>query len=580
MNTLLAYNKSLSYSAGEIIELYTHYPTTLGWDELYIKAKPNQNVFLDISYSSIKCKININKSSSTPGIVWNKIQVPPKSKYLTVRYLLKNSTNKISPYIRDLSKNVLYWVSNTKNVIQSGNGFVTISLPDGLNEIDIFLLAWGKINSNDLFDLINLSFDFTSGSGLNLIQPMKITLFSHKKTPILSTQTYNIPCQKFIPNSFAFGCQWTSPTTIQLPQIIPSGYYFLKLEYRSIVYWLVFIIKPNYKSLNPNHILVLANTNRWNAYNTWAGLDGTISLYKFDSTPYYLINRDLTLEGTDGTAALAPRVSNFVHFERPDRSFSSYIAKYFASDIKTTVFFNDNIYGEMFLPNYLDELGKQFDVITDQDMDKINFEDVSNYKMFIMHVHPEYWTEKQLDLLNQMHLNKMPIIYIGGNGLYWKTTLVGNQMEVRKDRKKHLDDTKGGQYKEFGSPGEKIIKVYYSKMYPTNVQFGFRYQATLPIHPLLDKLVDLSGNIGFKNLNSTNINYGPAGWEVDNIQIPSNLKYLIAKSSDNLSNMIWKDLDTTGPVFSAGSIIYTGSLFVDLNIYKLTERVINLMKSY
>jgi hypothetical protein len=581
MNTLLAYTKSLSYRAGEIVELYTHYPSTLSWDGLYMKARSNQNVSLDISYTSIKC--TIKQTSSTPGIIWNKIQVPPKSKYLIIRYMIQlqpNQTINISPYVRDLSKNVLYWISNTKNLIKSGNDFVSINLPDGLTELDISLLAYGKFNQNDSFNLINLSFDFASGFLLNLFQPIKITLFSHRKTQVLTTQTFNITCQKFVPNSFAFGCQWINPIKIQLPRFISSGYYFIKLEYKSVTYWLPIIVKPIFNLSNTNHIIVLANSNKWNAYNTWAGLDGSISLYQFVSTPYYEKNRNTKLEGTDGIKTYAPRVSNFVHTERPNTSMSSYIEKYFESDIKSTVFFNDHIYGEMFLPNYLDELYKPFDVITDQDMDLISISDISQYKIFIAHVHPEYWSKKQLDLLAQIHKAKIGIMYIGGNGLYWKCTWVGNQMEVRKDRKKHLDGTQGGQWGELGSPGEQIVKVYYSKMYPTNVQFGFPYQATWPVHPLLDKLIDNSGYFGFRNLNSKSINYGTAGWEVDNIQIPSNRKYLIAKSPDNLSNMIWKDLDTTGPVFSAGSIIYTGSLFVDLNIYELTEQVIKLMESY
>lgn len=583
MNTLLGYTKFLSYKPGDAVELYTHYPSTIGWDGLYTKTQPNQNVTLgpSSSFQSIKC--TINQSASTPGIVWRNIPIPVNSKYLTIRYQFQTQSSlSLSPYIRDLSLGVLYWVSNKKNLVQEGSGFVSIRLPDGLARpnqgLDIFILGYGKFVSGDSFVLDNMSLDFAPGT--SPIQPMGITLYSHKKNPVLVTQTYNTPSQKFYPNSFAYGCRWVSPTRIQLPSNLSSGYYFIKLDYKSSIYWLPIIVRPGFGfNANPgSKILVLANTNKWNGYNTWAGLDGSISLYKFASTDYYLACRQVGLEGTDGVKSTAPRVANFVHTERPNLVLNNYIQKYFSSDIKSTVFFNDHIYGEMFLPNYLDGLGRYYDVITDQDMDKMGIADISNYKIFIAHVHPEYWSGKQMDLLGQMHRAKIGIMYIGGNGLYWKCTWVGNQMEVRKDRKKHLDGTPGGQWGELGSPGEQIVKVYYSKMYPTNVQFGFAYQTTLPTHPLLAGLVDPSGNIGFKNLNAKSINTGPAGWEVDNIQIPSNLKYLIARSPDNLSNMIWKDGDgTTGPVFSTGSIIYTGSLFVDPGIYQLTTRVIDRM---
>ncbi len=579
MNTLLGYTKSLSYKPGDSVELYTHYPCGVSWDGLYTNAKPNQNVILGISYESIKC--TINQSSSTPGIVWKNIPIPANSKFLTIRYQVHSNSNlSISPYVRDLSLGVLYWVSNTKNLVQQGNGFVSIRLPEGLvkqnQNLDIFLLVYSKFIPGDSFDLTNLSFDFVPG--INLPKPMGITLYSHKKIPVFTTYLQNVLNQKFYPNSFALGCRWVNPIHIQLSNDLSSGYYFIKLEYRSSVYWLPIIVRPKFNTNLGNKILVLANTNKWNAYNTWAGLDGSISLYSFASTDYYLTNRNLILEGTNGVKSSAPRVANFVHIERPNRTMSSYIQKYFSSDIKSTVFFNDHIYGEMFLPNYLDELARTFDVITDQDMDGLTIGDISNYKIFVAHVHPEYWSAKQMELLGQIHKAKIGIMYIGGNGLYWKCTWSGNQMEVRKDRKKHLDGTQGGQWGELGSPGQQIVKVYYSKMYPTNVQFGFPYIGSNPTHPLLEGLIDPSGYIGFKNLNSKSINSGPAGWEVDNIQIPSNLKYLIARSPDNLSNMIWKDLDVIGgPVFSTGSIIYTGSLFVDSGIYNLTKRVINLM---
>lgn len=577
MNTLLAYTKSHSYFSDESIELYSHFPSTFNYSKLFDSVKPNQNVLVSPTYNSIDCIIK--QTNSTPGVVWEKIPIPLGSKYLTLEYDISSSII-LHPYIRDLSGNIIYWLNVKTNLISLTSRSVCVKINSGITEINIYLLVpMGKSKFNSSFSITNISFDFTTAPN-----PTQLitSLYTHKKN-LIGSYLLDPPIdQKFIPNSFAFGCQWTNPGFVTIPSQTKSGYYFLKLEYRSKIYWLSFIIKP--RTNEGNKILLLANTNKWNAYNTWAGLDGSISLYTFAPSMYYQTNRNLSLEGTDGTKSGAPIVSNFVHTERPNTTASSYINTYFSSDIKSRVFFNDHIYGEMFLPNFLDGLGLgyEFDVITDQDMELLDLTKQSGYSIFMMHVHPEYWSVKQLDVLNQITKAGIGIMYLAGNGIYWKCTWVGNQMEVRKDRKLHLDRTKGGQYGELKftdiSNGQDIVKIYYSKMYSMDLNPPVPYKLTNPPGWLIQD-IDLSGEyVGFKNLNSRSLDSGTSGWEVDNVQIPSNTKYIIGSSNDKLGQMIWKDLDESGgAVFSAGSIIYTGSLAIDPSIAKITTNVINKM---
>ena len=584
MNTLLGYTKSYSCKPGDQIELYTHFPSSYSWVDLYAQAKPNKLVTVNSSFNSIHCIIN--QFTSTPGIVWKGIVVPPGSKYLTINYDISSSIS-IFPYVKDLSGNVLYWTNFTKNLIKSKPGSICININQS-KQLDIYLMApSGKFELGSTFLVKNISFDFSTVPNTDL----SVSLFSHKKTLISKIQLDSPISQKFIPNSFAYGCGWTRPRYIQIQSGISSGYYFLKLEYKSQVHWLVVIIKPdfNLRSENKillNKILLLANTNKYNAYNTWAGLDGSISLYTCKTTPYYLTHRILSLEGTNGTKSNSPIVANFVHTERPNTTASSYIKTYFSSDIKTFQFFNDHIYGEMHLPNYLDRLGLGFDVITDQDMEQLGESDLSGYSIFMMHVHPEYWSVKQLQVLNQINQMGMGIIYLAGNGIYWKCTWDGNQMEVRKDRKFHLDGTKGGQFKELEFSqmlnGYQIIKIYYSKMYSMALNPPVPYKLANPPSCLVQGLTSDNGlvnnQIGFKNLNSFVLISGTSGWEVDKVTSLTDIKYIVGSSPDGLGNIVWVDkTNTAGAVFAAGSIIYTGSLAVDPGISRLTLNVINRM---
>jgi hypothetical protein len=236
----------------------------------------------------------INQTTSTPGVLWEKIPVPTGSKFLTICYdVSSNLASGPWPYIRDLSGNVLYWVSTKTNLVSSSSNYICIKLNPGQTHLNIYFLApLGRFKLGSSFSINNLSFDFTSTPNpSNLV----VELYTHKKELV---QTYLIDPpqdQKFIPNSFAYGCQWTRPGFVSIPSQLKSGYYFLKLGYKSKIYWSSLIIKPRFETGSNTKILLLANTNKWNAYNTWAGLDGSISLYTFVPTPYYQTNRNKVL---------------------------------------------------------------------------------------------------------------------------------------------------------------------------------------------------------------------------------------------------------------------------------------------
>ena len=602
MNSFLAYTDKQSYYPNEIINIYSHYPgatsytdiSTINFQSVFNSWTTNQKTTIIKQNNFLK--VIINQTTSTPGILLSKIKV--LSNVIRINYEIDKSNSKlnVNPFIRDLSNNVYYWLNKVNNVIEVTNKYIILKLPNYLinNFINIFLLASSNIKLYDSFTLNNFSISFL------LPSQIEIRLLNDQKKIIDEKVLYsnNIINQKFKPYSFAYGCDWINNQNIDLSKYnnLKSGYYFISLKYNNTIFYIPIIIKPSQRLVNnsTNKILVLANTSKWNAYNDWAGLDGSMSLYTWRPSSTFIHNS--FLQGNNGimNINIPPKpVSNFVSYQRPNLYSNKHINTYMKNEIRTHLNFNDHIYGEMFLLNYLKDLNLDFDVITDFDMDALSYNDISNYKLFMMHVHPEFWSINQINLLDEMNKNNINIMYLGGNGIYWKYTMINSQMEVRKDRKFHLDGSKGGQIKELKLKiyGEDIVKIYYKKMYSTSFQFNFPYIITNSSHGLFDNL-DISNNqFGFNNLNSKTLQSGAAGWEVDCVQKSENSKYIIAKSNDNFCNMIWKDNDDgkSSPsglqpsasggskVFSTGSITYTGSLFVDDNIYKLTTNVINNM---
>jgi len=91
-----------------------------------------------------------------------------------------------------------------------------------------------------------------------------------------------------------------------------------------------------------------------------------------------------------------------------------------------------------------------FDVITDEDLDAEGMALLDRYKVVLTGTHPEYCTAGMLDALHQYTLSGGRLIYLGGNGFYWRIARGGpgaeGAIEVRR--------AEGGTRDSFTEPGE------------------------------------------------------------------------------------------------------------------------------
>lgn len=545
MDRILGYLDKQSYLAGDEVKIYSHYPADINFIDVSNSWLCNQKVTIEKNFN---ITIRINQNNSTPGILLPNIKIPLSKNILRINYKIQTNIQ-VTPLVRDLSANIYYWTNNKKYIIESGLDYIILNLPPNIPFINIYLLANGKFSFGDQFVLENFSLYFMQSS----ILPMQIKIYDIYTNILNVYTTNNIISQRFKMYSFANGCDWISNFSFCLSPNLKSGYYFLKIIYGGKDFSMVFIIKPQFYL---NKIVILANNAKLNAYNNWGGLDGNFSLYEYNPSNSYIPDTKLC-DVFSGT-----KVTNTLSICRPNITNSIGITAIMGKKVAISNYFNTGIYGEMFLPYFLNKQNISYDIINDMDMDLINYNDISKCKIFILHVHPEYWSANQLDLLRKLNFNGTGIMYLGGNGIYWKTLWTGKQMYVNK--------TKG-----FFS-GEEITKVFYSHQYDTSKQFNFPYKI-FGIRSELFANLDLSNNyFGFQNLNSTNINSGSAGFETDIVISTNYQKYIIAKTDDNFCHMIWKPQDSnSGAVFSSSSLTFTGSLLVDTNISKL---VINVIK--
>ncbi|MBM3775023.1 MAG: LamG domain-containing protein [Acidobacteria bacterium] len=104
---------------------------------------------------------------------------------------------------------------------------------------------------------------------------------------------------------------------------------------------------------------------------------------------------------------------------------------------------------DLYLIDWLDHQGLACDVITDEDLHGEGAELLRPYKAVLTGGHPEYYTAAMLDGMEQYLNGGGRLMYLGGNGFYWVTT-------IHPDRPHIIELRRGvggtGPYK--GEPGE------------------------------------------------------------------------------------------------------------------------------
>lgn len=273
------------------------------------------------------------------------------------------------------------------------------------------------------------------------------------------------------------------------------------------------------------------------------------------------------------------------------------------------------------LTGWLDRMGVAFDVVTDHDLDEKGVEILSSYKVVLTGSHPEYHTEGTLDALQAYTESGGRLMYLGGNGFYWRVALspkVPGAIEVRRteggirtwaaepgEYYHAFDGAYGGLWRRSDRPPNLLCGIGFSSQ-GTFVGDSYRQSpaARDNTHAWVFEGVkdELFGGYGFSG-------GGAAGFELDRLdhRLGSPLNAVVLASSEGhdrknfvvvheerlgfattipgqtLEQLIRADMTYIekpkgGAVFSVGSITYCGSLphnRFDNDVSRLTFNVLN-----
>ncbi len=252
--------------------------------------------------------------------------------------------------------------------------------------------------------------------------------------------------------------------------------------------------------------------------------------------------------------------------------------------------------GEGWILDWLHDAGYEPDLYGDLDL-HAGWHRLKAYPALIISTHSEYWTLQMRDHLDAYLQAGGSLLYLSGNGLFWKVTFDENLrvIEVCRDGRAHEQTgEKGGLWRDLGRPEHSVTGVgYVREGYMTHAP----YRTLKPNHWIFGGL-ELSKNdlIGKEGLHGN----GASGWEMDQVVpewSPSNIE--IIAEGINPGDAMGPGIDAQYPdpnynwdgkggahmtyythpggggVFSVGSISFGASLAVDAQIQAIVSNVLD-----
>lgn len=399
-------------------------------------------------------------------------------------------------------------------------------------------------------------------------------------------------------------CGWETDFTIEIPQGTPSGVYGLRLSQggaEDIVPFYVLPPRRNSPERPRAHVCFLASSFTYQVYANHArgNCDESMRTRMADwgATPF----------NPDDYPIYGRSTYNF-HPDGSGNSFASRLRPMLTVRPAFLTFVDQagsglrHFSADTHLLTWLESRGIAFDVVTDEDLDDEGIDLISGYRTVLTGSHPEYHTVGTLDALEAYTATGGKLVYLGGNGFYWKVArspdLPGG-IEVRRgeggirawaadpgEYYHQLDGAYGGLWRRNGRPPQRLVGVGFS----SQGLFEGSYYRRLPASEGADVAWIFEGveeeKIGDYGLSGG----GAAGFELDRADVelgtPDNatvlarseghsgsfvvvpeelLSHLHTVSGEKPPDLIRSELvyferPGGGAVFSVGSITFCGSL--------------------
>jgi N,N-dimethylformamidase len=268
-------------------------------------------------------------------------------------------------------------------------------------------------------------------------------------------------------------CKWDTSVTLRIPLELPSGVYCLRVDNGEGVDSIPFYVTvaPGCKR---QRIVFLAPTLTYLAYanNARGNFPGPLAqrVKEWGGYPH----------NPDVVRAFGLSTYNN-HVDGSGIHLSSRLRPVLTMRPGYLTFFDEHGSGlrhfsaDSHLTNWLREKDFGFDVATDEDLDDQGVEALKHYDVVLTGSHPEYHTRRMLDAILAYRAAGGRLMYLGGNGFYWKIARpasMPHMLEIRRaeggmrvwasepgEYYHQLDGEYGGMWRRNGLPPQAVAGV-------------------------------------------------------------------------------------------------------------------------
>jgi N,N-dimethylformamidase len=205
---------------------------------------------------------------------------------------------------------------------------------------------------------------------------------------------------------------WREDFRFEVPQDLRSGVYAAKLSANEAEFWVPFFVRPP-KGHAHGKIAFLASTATYTVYMN--------NRARFTSIAVELYQGRLTvMDAIDQLLLEHPGMGLSTYDRHADGSGVCYASRHrpVTNFRPTGRHWNFNL--DLFIVDWLEHLGVDYDVITEEDLHEEGLDLLRAYKLVLTGSHPEYDSLEMLDALDAYLRHGGRLMYMGGNGFYWR----------------------------------------------------------------------------------------------------------------------------------------------------------------
>ena len=229
---------------------------------------------------------------------------------------------------------------------------------------------------------------------------------------------------------------WQPSFALRLPDDLPSGVYAVRVTTDDADDEIPFFVRPPRGRATADVVVVMPTLSYLayaNEHNSWAnpipatpGLDQILAAVG-DRDRYVAEQRLKSIYEmhTDGSGvAYSSRLRPILNM-RSDYAMPLLLGgpHQFSADME--------------LLEWLDRRGIPYAVVTDEDLHHEGASLLEGYRVALTGTHPEYWTQSMLEGLEAWLDDGGRLMYLGGNGFYWVTSLFAHRPHVLEVRRGH-----------------------------------------------------------------------------------------------------------------------------------------------